>query len=358
MAADRNLLIIGGSSAHPGGIEAFCDRSQQALEARGGWRITRAYANTAYLKLGGVHFLLKGSGVLIAHRRRRPDCVWIQYGSLPDLVYVVVAKLLGFRVMVTPHLGSNWRSQASPVLRAMSGWALRHADRLSLISRTQELEVNLPANVPRSLIRNFLPVDILTAPLPDPAASPPILQLIHSGRLSEGKGSFLVVDICAKLRDAGVPFFARITGGASPETYARLRDMIAGHGLGDHVAVLGRVSEEDLLDHLRTSDVLVHPSKIDSYPLIVLEAMACSMTAVVMELAGARDMVENYGGTVVSQDGAVQEAADWLTAQPLGEIRLSGRRAAELVRADYHWDRAAGALDAALIACITGAPSA
>jgi glycosyltransferase involved in cell wall biosynthesis len=350
-----HLLILGGSSDHPGGVEAFCERSRLALLRRSpDWRITRLPTNTAYLAPRGLRRFMAGLDALRRYRRHKPDCVWLQYVNLPDLAYLVVAKALGMRVMVTPHLGANWRSQANRALRTASEYALSLADRLALISRTQEGEIALHDRPPRSLIRNFLPAEILGVPPADPAARPAALQLIHSGRLSEGKGSFLVIEVCARLREAGVPFQARITGGADRETYDRLAGLIARHGLGDHVFVLGRVPEEELLDHLRGADVLVHLSSIDSYPLIVLEAMACATLPVCMELAGARDQIETYGGHVVAVARAADEAAEWLVAQDVGELRRLGRDAAVRVRADYDWDACASALEAALRACVAG----
>lgn len=68
----------------------------------------------------------------------KKDGLWLHYACFPDLAYPFVAKLGGFNVMVTPHLGSNGRSQAIPILRACGGWLLALADRLALISRTQE----------------------------------------------------------------------------------------------------------------------------------------------------------------------------------------------------------------------------
>jgi glycosyltransferase involved in cell wall biosynthesis len=346
------LVILGGSLDHPGGVEAFCDRSKEALEKRSDIRIRRIPTSTAYLTFKKLPNYLRGVTALLACRRDRPDCIWLQYVNLPDLSYLLIARLMGFRVMVTPHLGSNWRSQSNPVLRWLSGAVLKAAHRLALISKTQELEINLPAAVPRSLIRNFLPAEILTASLPQNDNRPSAIQLIHSGRLSEGKGSFLVIEIAARLKAAGHPFFMRITGGADEATYARMREMITQHGLENEVAILGRVPEDDLLAHLKNSDLLVHPSKIDSYPLIVLEAMACSMLTVCMELAGARNMVETYGGHIVSQENAVAEAADWIISQPLSSLRQSAGQAAIDVRRDYDWSNCAGALETALNACV------
>lgn len=354
--SEHTLLIVGGTARHPGGIEAFCERSAIALRRHGHWDITIEPADSAYLRVGDLFRFARALARLWRYRRAKPDHVWVQYGNMPDLAYLVVAKLLGFKVMVTPHLGSNWRSQSNPALRKISGLLLRLPDRLALISRTQEQEIAIEGDVPRSLIRNFLPEKILGLNLEDGRQPPNTLQIIHSGRLSEGKGTFLVIEVCARLRDAGVPFHARITGGAEPETFDRLHALIAEHRLEGQVEVLGRIPEDDLLDLLRQSDVLLHLSRIDSYPLIVLEAMACSVLPVCMELAGARDQVETYGGHVVSVAHPVEEAAAWLAAQDLDHIRAMAHEAAIGVRRDYSWERCAGALEDALLACSNRAP--
>jgi glycosyltransferase involved in cell wall biosynthesis len=350
-----HLLILGGSASHLGGVEAFCERSAEALFRREpNWRIHRIATETAYLTPGRIPVILHGLRALVRYRRQKPDVAWVQYVNLPDLAYVFLAWLLGMRVMVTPHLGSNWRSQRNPLLRWLSGSLLGLADRLALISKTQQLEIALPAGTPRSLIRNFLPETVLAGAPVDTAMAEPALQLIHSARLSADKGTFMVVEVSARLRDAGIPFITRITGGADQATYAELDRLIAHHGLADQVKVLGRVPEADLLAALRGSDVLIHLSRIDSYPLILLEAMACSMLPVAMELAGARDMIETYDGHVVSQEQPVEETAAFLIAADLADLRARGRAEARRVREDYSWDRCAGALAAALTACVAG----
>jgi glycosyltransferase involved in cell wall biosynthesis len=341
-----HLLILGGSADHLGGVEAFCERSMQALSARqSNWRIVRLPTSTAYLNLRKLPRYLKGMASLVRYRFSRPDCVWLQYVNLPDLGYLALAKLMGMRVMVTPHLGSNWRSQSNPFLRSVSGWLLARADRLALISRTQESEINLPSTVPRSDIRNFLPAELLNGKFTNINNRPTEIQLLHSGRLSEGKGTFLFVDVCSELKTRNVPFRAQITGGADERTYASLRAHIKSLDLTNEVIIRGRVNDEDLLEILRASDVLVHLSRIDSYPLIVLEAMTCSMLPICMELAGARDMVEQYDGFIVSKTEAVQQTAKILGSINLNEVRRRGASAAVKVRVDYSWANCAGKLE-------------
>jgi glycosyltransferase involved in cell wall biosynthesis len=343
------ILMVGGTPLYPGGVEAFCERSRQAMVRQCDWEIWHMPADTSFLKLAQVPALLKRLSSLISYRRKGVDCLWLQYVCFPDLAYLFVAKLCGFTVMVTPHLGSNWRSQANPILRVCSGWLLALADRLALISRTQELEINLPKRVPRSAIRTFLPENVLTGDIPDSVGQPPTIQLIHSGRLSDGKGTFLFLDVCRDLQAAGVPFRAKITGGADEATYARIRAMIAAYSLQDRVTLLGRVSDEELLRLLSASDILVHLSKIDSYPLIVLESIACSMFPICIDLAGASDMLTTYTGHVVTGREAVAQTVEFVSRQQVREIRAVSKEAALRVRKDYAWARCVCAVQAAIL---------
>jgi glycosyltransferase involved in cell wall biosynthesis len=349
------VLILGGSPRHFGGVEEFCDRSEKALEHRTGWQVFRMPANTAYMRLKQLPNLVRGWARLLSYKRLQLDCIWIQYASTLDLTYLIWAKLFRFKVMVTPHIGSNARSQTNPMLRILSGMTLRLADRLALISPTQEIEVNLPRGVPRSPIRTFLPSSALqSATREDDALDHPTLRLIHSGRLSEGKGTFLFVDVCACLRAKGVPFSARIIGSADEKMLASLRAHISGYGLEDKVTVLGRVPNVELLKFLCSSDFLIHLSRLDSYPLIVLEALLCSVIPVCIDLPGARNITTTYGGHVVSMAESVEETVKYLASQDLSHIRRLGPIFATQVRSDYAWHRCAATLEAALLACCEG----
>lgn len=338
MAPDTPLeiLMIGDTPEVKGGVMAFCERSIEALEEHGRSKVTHEFAHTAFLPIRRLPWLIFRLAKLFRPGRKRYDGVWVQYVNLPDLLYVVAAKLAGYKVMVTPHLGSNWRSQQG-ILRGVSGLLASFADRFALISPTQEQEIILSPIVPRSAVRNFLPKALWAEPVPPPNSGTE-LQLIHSSRLSAGKGTFLVVELCAALRDAGVPIKCWITGGADQATMDQLHGMITDLQVGEIVTVLGRVSDDDLLNRLRASDVLVHLSKIDSYPLIILEALSCGgVFPLCMELAGARDMVDSYAGKIVSQETPVAEAAAFLAAADPAQLRAEANAAAERVREDYDW---------------------
>jgi len=338
------LLILGGSPAHIGGVETFCDRAGAALRRHDPHvDITRIATGTAYLSLRTLPLVLRGLSDLARHRLGGRGTVWLQYVNLPDLGYLLAARMLGFKVIVTPHLGKDWRSERVPALRGLSRTLLRLADRIALLARTQQEEIALPTRVPRSMIRTFLPAEVLEPkPASERHAGP--LRLVHASRLSEAKGSFLVIDVCAKLRDAGIPFSARIIGSADADTQARLEAMIADRQLAREVELVGWTPPSALIGHLREADVLIHLSRVDSYPLIVLEALASGMVPVAMDLAGARDMIETYDGAIVGTQSPVDEAAAYLQRTAPADLRRRGAREADRVRADFAWDEAAAQL--------------
>lgn len=362
------VLIVGGTPAQRGGVEAFCERAAEALGQVPGWGISVLPAGSAYLRPARLPSYLGGLAALARQglTGTRPDCVWLQYVNLPDLGYLVVARLVGLPTLVTPHLGSNWRSQSVPWLRRLSRALLGLARRIALLSGTQVTEVEFPTAVPRSMIRTFLPRPLLQAPLRRIAGNAgdgedggdgadgadggdggdaaveggdpiPALRLLHSARLSEGKGSFLFIEVCLRLAEAGVAFEARITGSADDETAQRLRDAIARSGLGERLRWEGRADLDEQIAQLEAADVLVHLSVVDSYPLIVLEALAFGVRPICIDLAGARDMVRTYVGDVVPQAGAVEGAVEIIRGLDRHRLRRDAAAVAEQVRRDYDW---------------------
>lgn len=341
------VLVLGGSPRHFGGVETFCSRAVQALaDHLPSPRLRYAGTYTAYLSLRTLPQLASGLAGVVRFRLGGRGVVWLQYVNLPDLAYILVARALGLRVMVTPHLGRNWRSQQDRSLRALSRILLGRAQRIALLASTQAEEIALPAGVPQTAISTFLPAEVLQ-PAPRAANNGP-LRLLHASRLSREKGTFKVIEVAAALRNAGVPFTLEIAGGADEAFFAQLRAMIAAHDLAAHVTLTGWIEPAALMDRLRASDVLVHLSTIDSYPLIMLEALACGMFPIALDLAGARDIVGRFDGLIVNPAADVTETAAFLAVAEPEALRRRGQAQAANVRAALGWPAAAAQLEKAL----------
>lgn len=342
-----NILIVGGTLSHRGGVEQFCERAEQALIHVGGHRVERIQSNTAYLRprsLGGVWRCVKA---LFRRRRKDWDCVWFQYVNFPDLVLLLVCRLFGYTILVTPHLGSNWASQSNALLRGLGSKLLAVADGIALISTTQAEELLLPASIRKFQIKTFLPREFPARPGRHHRRAE-TLALVHAGRLSEGKGSFLFLDVCAALKRNGHDFHARLIGSCDDPTERRIQASLKQADLEDRVTRVAPLPEAELLQALSHADVLVHLSDIDSFPLIVLEAIGCGVFPICKDLPGARLITRTYCGHLVAGSTAVEDVAGFLADITPSELRATAAPAGERLTADYDWARCVAAVEDAV----------
>jgi glycosyltransferase involved in cell wall biosynthesis len=328
--------VLGGSLYHPGGIESFCERTVTAINRHGAhWRATWWATDTAYLSWSKLRGLARAWRRLKTIDRHEVDLVWLQWSTLADLIFLHRVVGLGVPVLATPHLGANARLQRHRVLRALCKRLLARADRLALLFDDQAGEIALP-DLPRSTLGTFLPEETLATP--PPARDRGALRLLHAGRLSREKGTFRLVEICAELRARGTPFEAKIVGRAAPEVMNELRAEIAQAGLDDAIALAGWMDSPALRDALGHADVLVHLSQLDSFPLIVMEALAAGAIPIVSDMAGASSMVRRYDG-LVTQGSNVNDAVEWLINADPDDVRRRGGNVALRVRADNAWPK-------------------
>ncbi|SFS10990.1 glycosyltransferase family 4 protein [Sphingomonas jatrophae] len=336
----RRLLVLGGSLHHPGGLEAYCERAAAAVQLHSRrWTAAWWPSETAYFKPARM------AAVRDVWRRLdqvEADLVWLQWSNLLDLVLLQRLHAQGLPVLVTPHLGAASRLQRLPLLRRLSTRLLAQADRLALLFDAQDREIALPPALPRDRIGTFLPEEALSESIAPREGSH--LRLIHAGRLSREKGTFRMVELCAALRDRGMPVSARIVGRAEPAVMAELNQAISAADLGDVLHLTEWLDGPALRAALGEADVMVHLSELDSFPLIVLEALAAGALPVVADMAGAADMVRRYDG-LVTRGSSVAAAADWLAGQELAAIRRRGAEAAVQVRAEQAWPQLVARLE-------------
>lgn len=306
--------------------------------------LTWLESGTAYLSprhLPGV------ARVIAAMRRKRREgfaVAWVQASNLTELALGDIAQRLGYQVIVTPHFGAASRMETHRLARAAAARLLARADRVALLFARQAEEICVPRATKHAVVGTFLPAASLADPAID-AAPPDHVRLLHAGRFSEGKGTFRMVALCAALRARGVPFAARIIGRGDATTSARLHAAVAAADLGEVIAIEDWRDEAGLIEALREADVLVHLSTLDSFPLIVLEAMACDTYPVVFDMAGAGDMVARFGGLSLPRDAEVEAVAAQFGALPVDVLRARARVIGDGVRAAYDWPVIVGGLE-------------
>jgi len=119
--------------------------------------------------------------------------------------------------------------------------------------------------------------------------------LLYAGRISQEKNLDFLIDVySALLRDR--PGLRLLVAGSGPylaDLKERCREL-------DGVIFAGKLQGDDLVDAYAGADLLVFPSTTDTYGMVVAEAQACGLPAVVSDKGGPQELVlEGESGFVV-----------------------------------------------------------
>jgi glycosyltransferase involved in cell wall biosynthesis len=163
---------------------------------------------------------------------------------------------------------------------------------------------------------------------PDGARKAGDLVFLFSGATIHRKGFDLLLEAFDRARAAHPSVRLRLAG--SRGDAAPLLDRRGTEGID----VLGPMPQARLAAELRRADVLVLPSRNDSYGMVVAEALASGTPVLISEMVGAKDLVsEGKTGWIVpvGDAGALAERMAWCAGHPEAVRALGGdcRRAAE-----------------------------
>lgn len=112
--------------------------------------------------------------------------------------------------------------------------------------------------------------------------------ILSSTRLHKEKGADLLPEIAGKVPNG---FF--IVAGDGPEM-GNMRSRVQALGLSDRFILLGWRS--DISDLLAAADIFIMPSREESFPQAILEAMSLSLPVVASDVGGVKELV-NQGKT-------------------------------------------------------------
>ena len=263
-------------------------------------------------------------------RRNPPDHIHAAWGGGPATAAWILWRIDGHRFSAAAHAydifehGGDWwlkdKLEHAAFVHTSTDMARR-----ALLSRGLD-----PARI--VCIRRGL--DRLPAVKPLRGGRVP-LRLACVARLVEKKGLDHQLRIYAALREAGVPFAARIVGDGPlrPEL-----ERLAGRlGIAAHVTFAGHLPQHEVWNQLAWADVLLHTGVIapsgdrDGLPNVIPEAMSVGVLVVTSPAAATTEAVtQGISGLVVP----VEAVADWVSAlrrlstdDPFAErLRAAARR--------------------------------
>ena len=178
---------------------------------------------------------------------------------------------------------------------------------------------------------------------PGDAAAPGGVELLFAGRLQPLKGPDVALRTFAAVRDQRDDVRLRIVGGTSgtsgaTTSVAALTALADELGVAEHVTFEPALPQAALAERLRAADVVLVPSRSETFGLIALEAQACGTPVVAARVAGLEVVVRDGGVLVDGHDPADHARAVLaLLADP--DRRAAMRTAGLADAAESSWER-------------------
>lgn len=184
--------------------------------------------------------------------------------------------------------------------------------------------------VPVDVIPNVVDEQIFVAPRADEPRDPN--HLLFVGLIRHVKGLDVLVRALAQLLPDFPALHLSVAGGSFYKAYERdaadVRSLVQELGLQDRVRFLGEVTPEGVAKLMRSSGLLVVPSRRETFSLVTAEALASGTPVVATRCGGPEEIITSETGELADVDDPASLAVAIRTALERSFDRLNLRRSA------------------------------
>ena len=251
-----------------------------------------------------------------------------------DAAYLVIAKMLGRRVVCQVHggelPGAFFGSRG--VLNWFARWLFRLPDAMVLLATVELQAYQHFADIERlSVIPNAIDLS-LYAHAECKRFDAETIRLGYIGRLAESKGILEAIESIYILGRRGFECLYFTIAGSGP-IEAELRELVRVRGLEDKVLFTGPLFGEAKARFWREVDLFVFPTYHEGLPYAALESLASGTPMVTTRVGGIPDAVVDGVHGLLIAPGDSEAIADSIEALVSDRARLRQMSAACLQRA-------------------------
>ncbi|MGW9027407.1 glycosyltransferase family 4 protein [Streptomyces sp. NPDC055722] len=233
------------------------------------------------------------------------------------------------RIVVTEHASFLAKVWSQPAARALYGDVLKRADTFLCVSRSlrEEIAEQFPHHAHKlRVVPNVIDFDRFT---PGPQRSPEMLRWLYVGRLIELKGVNQLLEAFALVaKDEPKATLTMVGSGKEEEA---LRERATELGVADRFEVLPPVAPDAVGELMHRYDLLVHASRMETFGMTVVEAVATGLPVLVSRSAGPEETlegIESLAGSLMEagKDPRIIAVAYWRLRERAGELGLPEAR--------------------------------
>ena len=254
-----------------------------------------------------INFLLERHYVMEAFRRF--------FGTaLPDIIHVhsysatkyarMIARKYPIPYIVTEHSTAFARKLLTRQSKRTARKGFQKAQRVIAVSDGLREHLKPYCDKPIAVIPNMVSDLCWASPPAEKAATPPdpgvCFRFVSVGYLTRKKGMDMLLSAFARLRETHPSAELVICGGG--EEAAALKDQAEREGSSSSVSFLGNVPREEVHRQLEQAHAFVLASRVETFGIVFIEALACGKPIVMTETDAAHTIVNSSNGLVVPID--------------------------------------------------------
>lgn len=161
------------------------------------------------------------------------------------------------------------------------------------------------------------------------------LRLTYLGRMHPIKGIEFLLEACSLLEKQSIPWHLNLAGRGSKAYVNSLKARVGELGLYAHVEFLGEVFDERKSRLLADSDVVIVPSHVENFAMVIAEALAHEVPVIASRGTPWEGLETNSCGLWVNNDPqSLAFAIRSIRTMPLGEM---GRRGRCWMEREFSW---------------------
>lgn len=213
--------------------------------------------------------------------------------------------------LITEHSTAFARDLILPWQAEPMRCAYGHAERVLAVSRALADHMApyvRPTEV--TVVPNIIDPDVFTLPR-RPRRSPPFTFLTVAA-LRPKKGIDVLLRAFRRAFPSDPAVRLRVAGGG--ELAEDLHELASELGLSERVAFAGQLSRDEVREALWTANAAVVPSRVETFGMVVIEAMATGLPVVATRSGGPEEIVTTDTGRLVEPDdvNGLAEALRWI----------------------------------------------
>ncbi|MGC8494380.1 MAG: glycosyltransferase family 4 protein [Syntrophobacteraceae bacterium] len=319
--AEKIRVLMSGHISPPmGGVAAFYESLlASSLPEKVNLRFVLTSSQKRELASSGAFTLFNLSSAFAdcirftkAHLAHRPQVSHIPatfgLSFLKHSACVLIAKLLGSRVILHPHCSLKtlytgksicWQRFFRLVVDLVDGMIALSSEWRELCASCPELSMyQIPNAIDLSPYREAAREQLAKRHRSGP------FKVFYMGYLGKAKGSFDLVDAAKLVLDEGLDAVFDLVGDElTPGERSMLSEHIQRVVPGDRVRLHPGVFDSRKLDFFRTADIFIYPSHHEGMPIAVIEAMASALAIVATRVGGLPDLVvDGKNGILVQSE--------------------------------------------------------